>query len=40
MQPTLVKVSGHELDDPAYLAEFAAAIKLLNTPTVIVHGGG
>ena len=40
MQPTLVKVSGHELDDPAYLADFAAAIKALNTPTVIVHGGG
>lgn len=40
MQPTLVKVSGHELDDPAYLAEFAAAIKSLNTPTVVVHGGG
>jgi acetylglutamate kinase len=40
MQPTLIKVSGHELDDPAYLADFAAAIKSLNTPTVIVHGGG
>jgi len=40
MQPTLVKVSGHELDDPAYLAEFAASIKSLNTPTVVVHGGG
>jgi acetylglutamate kinase len=40
MQLTLVKVSGHELDDPAYLADFAAAIKSLNTPTVIVHGGG
>ncbi|MCA0458710.1 MAG: acetylglutamate kinase [Chloroflexi bacterium] len=40
MQPTLVKVSGHELDDPAYLAQFAAAIKSLNTPTVVVHGGG
>ena len=40
MQPTLVKVSGHELDDPDYLAQFAAAIKSLNTPTVVVHGGG
>ena len=40
MQLTLVKVSGHELDDPAYLADFAAAIKSLNTPTVVVHGGG
>lgn len=40
MQPILVKVSGHELDDPAYLAGFAAAIKALNAPVVIVHGGG
>ncbi len=40
MQPTLVKVSGHELDDPVYLAGFAAAIKSLNNPTVVVHGGG
>lgn len=40
MQPILVKVSGHELDDPAYLADFAAAIKALNAPTVVVHGGG
>lgn len=36
----LIKVSGHELDDPAYLTEFAAVIKSLNSPTVIVHGGG
>ncbi|MEZ4669174.1 MAG: acetylglutamate kinase [Anaerolineae bacterium] len=37
---TVIKVSGHELDDPAYLSEFAAAIHSLNAPTVIVHGGG
>ncbi len=36
----LIKVSGHELDDPAYLTEFAFVVKSLNTPTVIVHGGG
>jgi acetylglutamate kinase len=40
INPTVIKVSGHELDDPAYLTEFAAAIKLVNTPTVVVHGGG
>lgn len=40
MQPTLVKVSGHELDDPIYLADFAAAVKAIHAPTVIVHGGG
>lgn len=37
---SLIKVSGHELDDPVYLTEFAAVIKSLNTPAVIVHGGG
>jgi len=36
----LIKVSGHELDDPAFLTDFAAAIKALNAPTIIVHGGG
>ena len=37
---TLIKVSGHELDDPAYLTEFADSIKALNAPVVVVHGGG
>jgi acetylglutamate kinase len=40
MQPILVKVSGHELDDPAYLTAFASIIKGLSVPTIIVHGGG
>jgi acetylglutamate kinase len=40
MKPILVKVSGHELDDEAYLDEFAQIIKSLNVPVVIVHGGG
>jgi acetylglutamate kinase len=39
-QPIVVKVSGHELDDPAYLSEFAQVIKGLNIPVVVVHGGG
>ncbi len=38
--PIVVKVSGSELDDPAYLQNFAQAIHALNAPTVIVHGGG
>ncbi len=38
--PILIKVSGHELDDPAYLTTFAAAIRGLKAPTVVVHGGG
>ncbi len=36
----VVKISGHELDDPAYLAEFASIIAGLHAPVVIVHGGG
>lgn len=38
--PIIIKISGHELDDPAYLQQFAATIRALNMPTVIVHGGG
>ncbi len=37
---TVIKISGHELDSPEYLAEFAGIIRELNAPTVIVHGGG
>lgn len=40
MKPIVIKVSGHELDDPAYLATFAQTIRTVNAPTVIVHGGG
>jgi acetylglutamate kinase len=40
LKPILIKISGHELDDPAYLSEFAQAIKSVNSPVIIVHGGG
>lgn len=40
MKPILIKVSGHELDDPVFLTEFAGAIKAIAEPVVIVHGGG
>jgi acetylglutamate kinase len=40
LKPILIKVSGHELDDPAFLTEFASAIKAISEPVVIVHGGG
>ncbi len=36
----VIKISGHELDDAAHLAGFAGVVAALNTPTVIVHGGG
>jgi acetylglutamate kinase len=38
--PIVIKISGHELDSPEYLAEFAEIIREMNTPMVIVHGGG
>jgi acetylglutamate kinase len=38
--PVLIKVSGHELDDTTFLTEFAATIKGLNQPVIVVHGGG
>src|SRR5436190_24096188 len=36
----VIKISGHELDSAEYVAEFASAIREMNTPMVIVHGGG
>ena len=36
----VIKISGHELDSPDYLAEFADIVRELNAPAVIVHGGG
>ena len=40
MSVIVIKISGHELDSPEYLAEFASIIRDLNAPAVIVHGGG
>src|SRR5262245_11216577 len=40
IQPIIIKVSGHELDDPNFLTEFATAVKAQTVPVVIVHGGG
>ncbi len=37
---TVIKVSGHEIDDPDFLAALAETVRDLNTPTIIVHGGG
>ncbi|MDX2160780.1 MAG: acetylglutamate kinase [bacterium] len=36
----VVKISGHELDDPAYLAAFARVLAGIDAPKIIVHGGG
>jgi acetylglutamate kinase len=41
MQGTIVvKVSGHEIDDPDFLAAFARTIASMESPVVVVHGGG
>lgn len=37
---SVIKISGHELDDAAQLAEFARIVRSLKHPVVIVHGGG
>jgi len=36
----VIKISGAQLDDPDFLAQFVQIIKERVTPTVIVHGGG
>ena len=36
---TVVKVGGHELDDPVWLPELCVALAA-GGPTVVVHGGG
>jgi len=38
--PTVVKISGHCLDDPAQLRAFAQIVAGLPKPLLIVHGGG
>ncbi len=40
MGSVVVKVSGHELDDARFLADFASTIAALTEPTIVVHGGG
>jgi acetylglutamate kinase len=40
METMLIKIGGHEVENPDFLTELARVIKGLNTATVIVHGGG
>ncbi|MDW8403315.1 acetylglutamate kinase [Chloroflexus sp.] len=37
---SVIKVSGHELDDPAFLDGLTATIGAMRQPVVLVHGGG
>ena len=36
----IIKISGHELDDPVTLTGLATVVRSLSVPVVIVHGGG
>jgi acetylglutamate kinase len=36
----LIKIGGNEIDDPVFLSELASVVRGLQTPVVIVHGGG
>lgn len=40
MKPLVLKISGHEIDNPEFLAALAKTVRNLDTPVVIVHGGG
>lgn len=39
-KPIVIKISGHQIDDVEFLTAFAETIAKLQTPMVIVHGGG
>ncbi|MBI5669594.1 MAG: acetylglutamate kinase [Chloroflexi bacterium] len=39
-QPVVIKIGGNEIDDPAFLAELAPAIRSVAAPVIVVHGGG
>lgn len=36
----VIKLSGHHINEPVYLREFANVVVALEHPTIIVHGGG
>lgn len=38
--PILIKIGGHELEDEQFLGTLAQVIAALETPVIIVHGGG
>lgn len=39
-QPTVLKISGHQIDDPEYLIDLAQTIADSQQPIIVVHGGG
>ncbi|MCL4297824.1 MAG: acetylglutamate kinase [Anaerolineae bacterium] len=36
----VIKIGGNELDDPVFVANLGQAVAELQTPTILVHGGG
>jgi acetylglutamate kinase len=36
----VLKIGGNELDDPAFVEQLGQAMAALETPTILVHGGG
>lgn len=36
----VIKIGGNELDDPAFVDNLGRAMAALETPTILVHGGG
>ncbi len=38
--PIVLKISGHQIDDPEFLSELASTIASIASPVIIVHGGG
>ncbi|MEL6404034.1 MAG: acetylglutamate kinase [Chloroflexota bacterium] len=39
-QTIVIKLTGHRIDEPDYLATFAQTIAEMSQPVIIVHGGG
>lgn len=39
-QPIVLKISGHDLDQPGFIEALAKVVAQNDTPTIIVHGGG
>lgn len=39
-RPIVLKISGHQIDDPVFLTSLSATIAGIQSPLIIVHGGG
>lgn len=39
-RPIVLKISGHQIDDPDFLKALSATIADIQSPLIVVHGGG